>query len=562
MSLDYILKFNQLPVEVRERVSSPAVMAALDNLESQYHVNLASLVMMAVVGEVKISDLDSYLLNNFKLSPDVSVALAKDLRDKVLFGLTDHLIFVPPKSIVEEPEVMPEEELAIKSDEQEETVIEIPKSSRGGRRKNKEESPAANVALMVEPNILPDVAANHSEAEVEVIELAEELEHLSDSLAAPSPDSLASEVADIMSVAETQEEIKAQPSDLPAVVPAKSVAVAPAALPITLDEPIKQEADYFNDKDEEEIKQIASKMEPAEEKPDESKSQEDVLTLLKQAQISFSSQILVDRFTQILASYLRGIRDKIDVREALSKEIVSGGLGLDAGEVDNILALADNFKPDHGDLKLEAPKRIILPEDKLASDRTAVLKEIGARDVEYDLVKAIAERQGKTEAEVNSSANAAVQPKTDSETTASVVPPQAPETTTKRGFFFFSKPSIGNKTRMQDVKAPRTMGPIDELRYLDAISFRRLSRVADEATAKIKEKLKLLEKEQYSKRLLGIKAWRQSPLNQLYLNMTQAALSQRISIDQLISQKFEAKEDCLNQAEFEAIMKLNQDLRF
>ena len=73
----------------------------------------------------------------------------------------------------------------------------------------------------------------------------------------------------------------------------------------------------------------------------------------------------------------------------------------------------------------------------------------------------------------------------------------------------------GGKIKMEDVKfEPKTMGPIDELRHMNLINFRRFDKDPFKAVEKIKEKISLFENE-YRKKLEGIKAWRLSPLNKL-----------------------------------------------
>ena len=46
---DYLTKFNELPRELREKVSSPAAIVAVDALEKKYGVNLAALVLKVMV---------------------------------------------------------------------------------------------------------------------------------------------------------------------------------------------------------------------------------------------------------------------------------------------------------------------------------------------------------------------------------------------------------------------------------------------------------------------------------------------------------------------------------
>lgn len=119
------------------------------------------------------------------------------------------------------------------------------------------------------------------------------------------------------------------------------------------------------------------------------------------------------------------------------------------------------------------------------------------------------------------------------------------------------------KIRMDDVKLmPKTMGPIDELKYMDLVNFRRLNKDPISAAAKIKDKIRLLEDDHYAKRLEGIRAWRVSPINRLYLEMGHESISHGRAINAIIEERKAAKADFLEIGEFEAILDLNKDFRY
>ena len=128
-----------------------------------------------------------------------------------------------------------------------------------------------------------------------------------------------------------------------------------------------------------------------------------------------------------------------------------------------------------------------------------------------------------------------------------------------------SEASLPGKTRMDDIKyVPKTKltGPVDELGEMSLIDFRRLSDDPAVAATSIKGKIKLLEEDNYSQRLLGIKAWRESPLYKLYLSIGQESIGEHKSIEAVIIDRLKANAEYLTQEEFNAIMDLNKDLRF
>lgn len=120
-----------------------------------------------------------------------------------------------------------------------------------------------------------------------------------------------------------------------------------------------------------------------------------------------------------------------------------------------------------------------------------------------------------------------------------------------------------NKVKMEDVKKVAKLGgPLEEVHSMSPLDFRRLSRDPKEASNKILAMFKLLEEEGFNKRLAGVKAWRQSPINKLYLSIGQESLIKKKEIAKIIEERKAANGDYLSQAEFDAIMELNKKLRF
>lgn len=122
-------------------------------------------------------------------------------------------------------------------------------------------------------------------------------------------------------------------------------------------------------------------------------------------------------------------------------------------------------------------------------------------------------------------------------------------------------PSI-SKQAMHDIKpVPKVMGPLEELRFLDLLNFRRLGKTPAEITAKIFSKIKLLEADGYDKMVAGVHAWRQSPVNRLYLKMMQEAIGKGSTVKDFVSTQKDNK-DSLNFEEIEAILAMNSKLVF
>jgi len=133
----------------------------------------------------------------------------------------------------------------------------------------------------------------------------------------------------------------------------------------------------------------------------------------------------------------------------------------------------------------------------------------------------------------------------------------------KRSFKKTGNEDKSGKRKMEDVKrVPRLSGPIDELKEMDLEHFRRLEEDPRAAIKKIKEKISFLEEDGYDKKLAGVKAWRQSPLNKLYLQVGQEAIKSKKGINSVIEDRRSAGKDSITEIEFGVIMDLNKELRF
>lgn len=123
-------------------------------------------------------------------------------------------------------------------------------------------------------------------------------------------------------------------------------------------------------------------------------------------------------------------------------------------------------------------------------------------------------------------------------------------------------PPVSEKPSMTDIQtAPKLTGPVEELRQMRLEDFRRLSKDPREATLKIKDKIDLLEDLGFEKKTEGIRAWNDSAVNKLYLDILRRGLEGK-PVPEVIAELEARKEPTLSKAEFDALMELNRKLRF
>jgi hypothetical protein len=489
--LEYLEKFNNLPAEVKQKISSGAVMAALDEMEGEYGLDLATFVMRVMVGELYYKNLVANLIIEYDIEPEVAGRLAKDLQNKIFDQVADYLNAVKAPAAAKQPEAS---------------------SPFFGNKAQ----PAAAVA-------------------------------------------------------------SAQPA----------VRRAPASSPTPVNYLEEDKADIA----------AAGKITTNLKTVTQEKSGLILQEIIKEAKLGFASETLLRRFQEILLSYLRGVRTKVEVRENLLKDFASGGVKMSEVEADRILNIAQKKLTD-GESKFPAsPGKVTA---KSTSSGTSFIfneEEIkqalaqrggsgksqsvnsgvsSARDVDYDL-KALKNRPpvvsdtsavsltGKSlpQAAAKDISAAAVPPAPLPE-----VPPagnmETPDIASLRdNESKRTAAAVGNKKRMDDIKpSPRIMSPIDELAYMDLVNFRRLDPSPAKRAAKIEEKIALLEKEGIDKKIEGIRVWRLNPVSKTYLSMGQESISSGKTIDDIIKERKDQGLNYLSQEEFEAVMDLNNNLRF
>lgn len=533
--LEYLEKFNNLPADVKQEISSGPVLLAIESLEEKYGVSLASFVMRVMVGELYYKNITANLIVEYDLDAAVAEELEKELKEKVFAGVLNYL--------------------------------------EGGQAVRAKAAPEVTSPFFINKNV---PAAPPKEAPK------------SASSSLPASQQAFQEPA----VSSPKEGAK---SGSNVVLPGPIVRRAPvSAAP----------AKNFLEDDEKDIAamgKVTASFKPA----IDGKNEVMLGEIIKEANISFASADLVKRFQEIISTYLRGIRTKVEVKENLLKDVASGGVKMEVAEADRVLAIAQ--------------KKLTAEEDRNSTGRSLVnarttgegtsftfnkeeieralegraeakkggMIDLGGRDADYDLaalskknpaIKAAGANEAvsltgniapaspvASKIDLGKMSSQAVAPQKDEE--KNILPVQQtpfgmaqgrPDADAKR-----TAAVSGNKRRMEDIKlAPKIMSPVDELAYMDLVNFRRLDQRPALRIAKIEEKISLLEKEGIDKKIEGIKAWRNNPVNKTYLSMGQESITEGKNINDIIKDREEQGLNYLTNEEFEAVMDLNDNLRF
>src|SRR5680860_1118697 len=119
---------------------------------------------------------------------------------------------------------------------------------------------------------------------------------------------------------------------------------------------------------------------------------DDIDSLVKEAGITIANSTLIDRLKTVLSTYIKGIRQRIDTRQILAKEVSSGGLGLSQAEIDRVFKVCDSRKYQPG-VKLQVPPTSPRLENIInqSEEKKAGLSKDRVFDkvAEYDLKRAL-----------------------------------------------------------------------------------------------------------------------------------------------------------------------------
>jgi len=341
----------------------------------------------------------------------------------------------------------------------------------------------------------------------------------------------------------------------------------------------------------------------------------DINLIIAEAGLVLPSSDLVNRFKNILSTYLKGIRSKMAARDAFTKPSEIGGLNLTPPEVDRVFKVCEQKTFKSLEVNLASVSKITAPQSRL--DKIIASADGANMGAEYNLKQAIASGQIRKpetlpvrpvqldtkhelpipEKELNLplvekaplAASPAVPPAAAAQpgiqrivqpfkpVTPQVIPlaPVAPRpinpapdsvTAAPLKTVAASRPVFApsiSKQAMHDIRpVPKVMGPLEELQFLDLVNFRRLGKTPAEITAKIFSKIKLLEADGYDKMVAGVRAWRQSPVNRLYIKMVQEAIGKGLTIKDYALAVQKENKDYLSLEEIEGILTMNSKLVF
>ncbi|MCU0679783.1 MAG: hypothetical protein MUF50_00550 [Planctomycetes bacterium] len=510
--LNYLEQFNKLPKELREKISSPEAMRAISNLERKYEVGLAVVIMRVMVKDLAIIDLPVIFVTEFKLSLSNASQLANELKLNVFSSVADYLAISAKGS---KPAPAKEEKKNKKENEEEKLVSALKKKINQESEEDIHDIFNKKIEEGIEQVIKENKLVLTEETKISFklimrtylrsvrskIDTREALDKFFIKIG------LADREKILNNILKTGEEIKAKYHELELADKPDPLARLKNLIKGNNTREITAEADY----------NLASVI--AGTVNNVNKVEKPLNTAIKSEQATVNSI-------------------KIPVKKGLS---ITGNLDVTHEIMPPTPVLIKRLQPEVYGTEKKIEENFNLP-------KVPAIEK---------LVKTLSPEKSKVTSLENKTNEKDTVEKTDKKPEIQVTIQEERDVKIRKAA------TVAGKKSLEEIRlVSKIMGPIDELRYLDIINFRRLADDPQEAVKKVKTKIKLLEKDGYDKMIEGVKAWRQNPINKLYLEMIMESFSKNVKLQEIISGRQSKKVDFLSQAEIDAIITLNTDLNF
>lgn len=568
---DYLQQFNNLSKDLRTRISSPEIMSAISALEIEYKVELAAFVMKVMIKKYSANKLAFPLMSDLKMNPDKAKLLEKELLEKVFFKVKNYL------GIDDDTE-----ESSVRETKQEE-LSKAPvkgslklEESKGKEKKNLFFQKQEKIAKIEEPkkNLLIDNAKDRLE-EIE----SEKTKQTTQVNSQPGNEVKTSQkIIENKDIELTKKYNLSIDNQVKEAIEASSISLSSLYLSDRLFLTLKTYLKGIRDKISTRSVLLRSVSEGG--LGLDNISVDKLFKSLDKLKLNTEKNIVMKKppISSFLEKkqaeeYLKNINDNYDLKKSIAsqpeldnKRNNQNNLNTNKDktkEVSDALVEKNNIeakkleetenqlvekprsveeKPDSPKLSTSEEKETEVTKDHKRSIFHSTKKEKAFKKSE-ESVKKISASDLALNKEIEEVINKEIEPQID-----------------KNKF----QPKLNSsQPRLDDIRmVNKIMGPIDELRHIDIVNFRRLAKTTEESVLSIKSKLNLLEKSSYEKMILGIEAWRKNPLNQLYRDITIESINQGKPIPEIIEQRKVEKKDVLSVEEFKALINFNREITF
>lgn len=270
------------------------------------------------------------------------------------------------------------------------------------------------------------------------------------------------------------------------------------------------------------------------------------------ANVQGLDEYLDKRLRNVISTRLRGVRNRTQVEEVLLRDAKVGGLGQSAEEAKRIAEVIEQvYNERHQAIEDDERQKVesfVDAQKKRIEERQK--SEAEERDRWYqEKLQAVAQGDSGSVATLKALMRGVrvVGPVTDMRTGLSVsVEGTAPSA--------FAVDGVQGTVRL--------MSLTEELHTMDLERFRRMAKTPDEARAKILQKFQTLRQESEDRWIEGVKRWRESPLQELYLKLVSGAFAAQKTVIEVTNEALKADPKGIRPEEVGVLIDLNQQLAF
>ena len=258
--------------------------------------------------------------------------------------------------------------------------------------------------------------------------------------------------------------------------------------------------------------------------------------------LRFKNEENRDKFYSILIKYLKNIRNKYQSYEVL----IDNKIGLSVSKIaaEKILNLTEKIKKQKENNLLEYKKTKLIQKEKRESVNNIL--DFKTSDISKNKDKKIDVDGLKTEEDIFHFYDGNIEDlyiKRENERSQEINMDM----------------DIGGDIH-RDFLSNKLVGPVEELAYFTILDFRNLGISVDERIDKLRQKINVLEEYGLNKKILGIKAWLNSEVSEVY----KAILNESIdsgSIDNAIINRKQKGLQYISKEEIDKIAELNREFR-
>ncbi len=305
-----------------------------------------------------------------------------------------------------------------------------------------------------------------------------------------------------------------------------------------------------------------------------------VADVLAKINLSFPSSDLNTRLKNVVTARLRDLRTLAQTKDLLVSPIDKNGLALSPEQAAQVATIIESAVAErsgaHQAVANQAKSTYIDDRQKQLSQREVLAQREGevlakryaamTGKAPIGAVESAAPASARVSAAVPKMADLSAHERRVDAAAKAVMTSAAPRPAPVMPKL--STPSVApaggaDRPPVADVKyAPKLAGPVQELQMMTPVDFRRLSSDPEQAALKVQDIIGLLTQQSYEKRVEGVQAWQSSPVNKLYIAMSQDVLTTGKSVVDVSAAWKAAGKEALTPEELRAIVKLNAGLHF